>query len=524
MSGETILVIDDGKENRDFIVEYVLQPNDFKPLVARDGREGLEMARQYRPDLILLDLQMPVMNGLEVLDALNAERLEIPVILMTFHGSEEVAIEVYRKGVRDYVKKPYTVEEMYHAIDRSLGEVRLRKEKDQLTERLLASNTALIQRVRELQVLSSIVKNMTMLMETLPLMGRIAEAAVQLISSEEASVYLMEEGKLICKAISRQGEQTYLVDEARSEPLAYQALHEGQTVILSEEQIASARRSNPSAPLAGMAAPLLIGGKGMGALVVKNVNAGTRVFTPTDAGLLSALSDYAAIAYQNASAHAEALQEEEAPGEVTLALRRSVQTSLMQQLDLRQLAREGARRQITVLTLGLQGHLSYAQKAPPERIVTLLNEYLGLAADIIFENQGTIDYVLGDAVLAMFNAPLDQENHAALAVQAALKIRTAVEELHQKQGGGLTFGVGIHSGEAVVGTLGIPRSMSYSAIGDAINFAVYLRRSARRAQILASQALVDAAGNVAEFKPLGQLPAEGQFGGNRVLEVVGYNG
>ena len=120
MSGERILVVDDGRENREFVVEYILRPYGFQASVARDGREGLEKALAERPDLILLDLQMPRMDGRQVLHALHTENVNIPVILMTFHGSEEIAIEVFRLGVKDYVKKPYTVEEMLGAIERSL--------------------------------------------------------------------------------------------------------------------------------------------------------------------------------------------------------------------------------------------------------------------------------------------------------------------------------------------------------------------------------------------------------------------
>ncbi len=148
-----VLVADDGRDNREFIVDNILKPNGLVPLLARDGVETMEIVQQHAPDLILLDLQMPRMNGIEVLEALEAGGYDIPVILMTFHGSEEIAIEVYRKGVRDYVKKPYTVEEMLDAIDRALSEVRLRREKDALTGRLLAANVSLNRRVRELNTL-----------------------------------------------------------------------------------------------------------------------------------------------------------------------------------------------------------------------------------------------------------------------------------------------------------------------------------------------------------------------------------
>jgi DNA-binding response OmpR family regulator/class 3 adenylate cyclase len=502
MSGETILVIDDGKENREFIVEYVLNPNNFRALEARDGREGLELARQYHPDLILLDLQMPIMNGMEVLDALNAERLEIPVILMTFHGSEEVAIEVYRKGVRDYVKKPYTVEEMYMAIDRSLTEVRLRKEKDQLTDRLLSANSALNQRVRELNVLYNVGKSVTTLMDIEALMGRIAEAAIQLTSSEEGSVYLVIDSQLQCKAIARAGEQTYTLNEAREEPLALQAIQSGQTVVLTEEQIALARRSNPSAPLAAMATPLVIMGQAVGALVLKNVSAGTRMFTRNDGALLSALSDYAAIAYQNASHHAIATKPD-SPSSTTQAFRRALQTGVYEQLDPRAIAnKEGARREISVMTINLQGHFGFVQKAPPEQIVTLLNEYLALAARILFAHSATIDHVHSDSMVALFNAPTAQPDHPHLAVQSALALREAIKALHEKRGGGLTFGIGLHVGEGVIGPVGIERSMSYSAVGEVVTIANTLGRSAGRGQILASSAFAERTEIFAEFQPV----------------------
>src|SRR5579864_9211038 len=96
MTGERILVVDDSKENREFVVTAVLKPGGFEPFQARDGLEGLELARRLTPDVILLDLQMPRMNGIQVLEALRRENLNVPVILMTFHGSEDIAVEVFR--------------------------------------------------------------------------------------------------------------------------------------------------------------------------------------------------------------------------------------------------------------------------------------------------------------------------------------------------------------------------------------------------------------------------------------------
>jgi adenylate cyclase len=149
MAGEKILVIDDGKENREFVIDYVLKPAGYDTIQARDGVEGLQLARNEHPDLILLDLQMPKMNGIQVLEAMRAEAMTIPVILMTFYGTEEVAVDVFRLGVRDYVKKPYTIDEMLSAIDSCLSDTRIQREKEALTSRLLSANRELHGRLRD---------------------------------------------------------------------------------------------------------------------------------------------------------------------------------------------------------------------------------------------------------------------------------------------------------------------------------------------------------------------------------------
>lgn len=522
MAGERILIIDDGKENRDFIVEYVLQPNGFEPLIARDGLEGLEMAREHRPDLILLDLQMPRMNGMEVLDALNAEQLDIPVILMTFHGSEEIAIEVYRKGVRDYVKKPYTVEEMYDAINRSLTEVRLRHEKDQLTERLIAATAALNQRVRELNVLYNIGKTVTALVDIPTLMLRVAEAAMQLTSCEESSVFLVEGDELRCKAIFRQGEQRgYIVDEVRQDTLAMRAAESGQTVVLTEEEVQAARRSNPSAPTAGIATPLIIAGHSVGVLLVKNLGAGARLFTRHDGALLSALSDYAAIAYENAIAHNAAMTNGASDKQfgVKGALRRAVVTDVMDRLlaEPEVFDASGSRREISVLAARLHGYQAFALKAPPEQLVKLMNEYLSLASETIFAQRGTLDRLFSDGVMAIFNAPLEQPDHIYLAAKTALLLQKAVAAVNEKRGGGLSFCMGLHTGEAVVGYLGIEKATNFTAVGEAVDVARTVQEAARGGQILISQDFAQHVMDRANLNPI-EAPLHG---GLSVFELVG---
>jgi DNA-binding response OmpR family regulator len=141
MAHEKILVIDDSPEIVRFLKHYVLSPLGYEVITANDGQTGLEMAISNSPDLIMLDMSMPRMNGLQVLAGLRESSSKEPVIFMTLHGSEQIAVEVFRQGVRDYLVKPFTVEEVTQAMDRSLQEGRLTREKELLMKELVAEET-----------------------------------------------------------------------------------------------------------------------------------------------------------------------------------------------------------------------------------------------------------------------------------------------------------------------------------------------------------------------------------------------
>lgn len=300
---ERILIVDDGRENREFIAEYVLQPNGYEVLMARDGREGLEIAVAEQPDLILLDYQMPHMNGIQVLKAMAEQGMYTPVILMTFYGAEELAIEVYRLGVRDYIEKPFSVEEMLVAIERALSDSRLRREKEALTERLIQANRELQMRLQELNVLYSVGKSVTSLADMDRLLPRIVDAAIKVTTAEEAQLFLWEGGQLTCRAAKRHNmAQAATCNIPSGDAVALRVAQTGQPLLLNPEPRAASR-----APHSLASVPLVIRGEVIGVLSVTNVSSSARAFTKHDGALLSALTDYAAIAIEN-SRNFEALR------------------------------------------------------------------------------------------------------------------------------------------------------------------------------------------------------------------------
>jgi len=515
VAGEHILVVDDGRENREFVVEYVLRPNGYRVSVARDGREGLSKALTERPDLILLDQQMPHMTGTEVIKALAAARANIPVILMTFHGSEEIAVEVFRLGVKDYVKKPYTVEEMLAAIERSLTETRLRKEKDALMQRVLVANQELQQRVRELNVLYRMGKNVTAQLELEQLAPRVVDAAVTVTDAEEGTLFLRENDTLVCRAARRATDsRAVAVNVASLDPLARQAVETGRPLTFTPEDLAPLRAGRPGLPYAALVVPLIIKDRVLGALGVNSVSEGGQVFTAHDQALLSALADYAAIAVENAGnfIQLQAAKEREKQ-QIRQMFERYVAPSVVDRvLDHPEALRLGGKRQvISILFADIRGYSAFSERAEPEQVVEMLNTYFQLAADVIMAREGTLDKFLGDGVMAFFNAPQPQDDHVRRALDAAVALREAVAAWNNRQGQpGLTFGIGVHTGEAVVGNIGAARAMNYTVIGDAVNVAKRLQEYAAPGQILITDRVLAALGDSVRAHSLGMVQAKGR--------------
>ncbi len=303
MSGETVLVADDRADNVEFLRQYVLEPNGYKVKVAADGRQALRIGLTEDVDLVICDLVMPSMNGLELMEELRQAGKEIPTILMTFHGSEGTAVNAFRLGARDYIIKPFTVEEMVEAIDRALAEARLRQERDELTRHLLQANRQLEQHVKELRILYGLGRSVTSLLDLELVLNRVVEAAVYLTGAEEGSIMLVDEdsGSLYMRAARGVGEKHARGFRVRVEDsIAGRVLRTGEPIMLGDSQQDGAYKVKTGYFVRALLnVPLKVGDEVIGVLAVNNRDS-ARAFSSRHLRMLLALSNYASIAIYNA--------------------------------------------------------------------------------------------------------------------------------------------------------------------------------------------------------------------------------
>ena len=184
----------------------------------------------------------------------------------------------------------------------------------------------------------------------------------------------------------------------------------------------------------------------------------------------------------------------------------------------------GENRDIAVLFVDIRGFTTMSEVLTPEEVVAILNRYLNLTTNSIFKNKGTLDKFVGDATMAVFNAPFDLDDYVFRAVCAAMDIvdgGAALEkELLEKFGRTIGFGVGVNCGEAVVGNIGCEFRMDYTAIGDTVNTAARLESNAKKGQVLISDVVYERLKNRIEVEELGEIPLKGKSKGVNVYSVI----
>ncbi len=311
-----ILLVDDEPDTLQ-LIRKILQADGFEIFQATNGVEALETIEARQPDLVLLDVVMPQMDGMAVLKELRRYDLVTGVIMVSALSSEQLVVQAMLDGADDFVGKPFTLKTIRVRIRQALEKSRLRRENVKLQ--------------RELQIAHDKLRDLFSRYMAAPVVERLL--------------------------------------------------------------------SSPTLPSLG-----------------------------------------------------------------------------------------GERQIATVLFMDFCDFTPLSHMLEPDRVLHVLNEHLSLVTNAILEEEGTMDKFIGDGVMALFNAPVAQPDHALRAARSAIAMRNRIVEWGQNHHPALNVRVGIHTGETVIGNIGTPQFMNYTAIGDTVNLAKRLQEESEDNSILISDA------------------------------------
>jgi adenylate cyclase len=158
----------------------------------------------------------------------------------------------------------------------------------------------------------------------------------------------------------------------------------------------------------------------------------------------------------------------------------------------------GETRRVTILMADLRGFTPLCETLEPQRVVGMLNNYLGIMSDIVVKHAGTVDEFIGDGILAIFGAPVLRDDDARRAVACAVEMQLAMAEVNERNAAAglprLEIGIGLNTGDTVVGNIGSDRRAKYGVVGSHVNLTLRIEDQTPGGHILASRATVNEAG------------------------------
>lgn len=296
---EKILVIDEDPDVLDLIVDQTLAPQGYQVAKAQNGGTALQIALKMSPDIIITSLDLPGLSGRDLLAALRSQGFEATVIATVPKTAAEMQIrQAFRLGARDVLTKPIREAEMISSIDHALQEVRLRRDRQELGQRLSTANQALEKRVKELTTLYNIGKVVTASTDLNQLFGKLLEGGLFVTEAEMGWLMLLDEAsnKLILRAGKNlPNVNTIKLNQPWDDGLSSFLMLSGEGITIDGEPLAKMRAG--AVAKAAAAVPIKIKDQVIGVLAVGNKTG--KPFQERDQAMLSAVADYASIALAN---------------------------------------------------------------------------------------------------------------------------------------------------------------------------------------------------------------------------------
>lgn len=387
---------------------------------------------------------------------------------------------------------------------------------EELEKKALARET--LERYKEINLLYNISAKLTACLDVNQVAKLVLDEATRLIQATSASAMLLNEktGKLeIISAVGQAYQSKLTLFPGKG--IAGSVFLTGRAEIVNDVESDTRFIVDVNRVKSLICVPLKTQNAALGVL---NISSEEPVnYTAKDLKLFTALASVAASAIENAILHENKLKEEL----IKSNLERYVSTQVVQAiLDTNgNVSLASAKRDIAILFSDIRNFTTKCEELAPEAIVEYLNEYFTHMVDVIFSHGGTVNKFVGDMIVAMFGAPSQQIDNERLAIETAIEMQKRIKTIPVtwiRQN--FITGIGISSGEVVVGNVGSPQHMDYTAIGDEVNIASRLQSIAKGEQILVSRSIYEATQHQFEFKEVGRVEVKGKKKAIEVFEVI----
>ena len=314
---------------------------------------------------------------------------------------------------------------------------------------------------------------------------------------------------------------------AISRTIANKVFREKQSILTQDAQVDSQFEAGESIRFLGirsaMCVPLWHKEDVIGIVYVDSLIQSV-TFAPQDLELLTIMSNYAAVGIEHARLNARIQEEMKKRAKLERYHSPSVIRRILESPESgNEISFSLQEKDVSILFMDIVGFTSMAERLEPQRVANILNDYFTQMTEIIFQNDGTLDKYIGDAIMAIFGAPFLQPDHAIRAVRTALQMLRTLDSINSKRGDGLVIQVrvGINSGRVVAGDVGSPERMEYTVLGDTVNVASRLESSvAAPGQIIVGQNTYEQIKDKFKIRLIGTPSMQGISKSMQVYEVI----
>jgi adenylate cyclase len=352
------------------------------------------------------------------------------------------------------------------------------------------------------------------------LLRTILDLAFQVIDSDFGFIVLRDpkDGKVVPKVVKHKKEPEKPAGELRLQQTILDKVIQEKLSILTSDLVAGTAQTSMSVPL--WRKDEVIG------MIQLESHHSSRAFTKPDLDLLTTICNQMAVVLEQANLMEKVRREEL----MRSRLERFHSPEIVDLIISGESEDEGTmlspkEKEVTILFVDIVNFTPLSERLSPKEVSQVLNQFFREMNDIIFAYRGTLDKYMGDAIMAIFGAPVEREDDADRAIHAALEMRRALIEMNKTMEPDRIFDIriGINSGRVVAGNLGSPKRMDYTVIGDVVNTASRLEKIAQPNQILIGEATYNAVKASFHIQKLGKKTVKGKTRAVTVYEVLDHS-